>query len=256
MSDARKVRIETEFAPPSTGFRSQGLVAGGVFFAAGQIGAAMPQPGVLRNPSTDMNESVRITLGHLEQVTRAAGLGRQQVVEVSAFPKVMGQRHTIQQEIVDFLGHQPPLFNYHEVADVAMHALIEMDWMACADPDLSHHQAAEWLRPLGSDRSGEAIESGPFVMWNGLHGHGSDLAEASHSLLADLKARLAARGGGFADLIKLTIYLYAFEPYPLFNEATKQHFAGLIPPTRSVLVAPGFTGEARIVIDALALRPG
>ncbi|MDZ4763149.1 MAG: RidA family protein [Chloroflexota bacterium] len=252
---AKKVRIETDAAPASTGFRSQGLVAGGILFTAGQIGAAMPEPGVLREPSAEMGESVRLTLGHLDQVNRAAGLARANVFEVSAFPKTTGSQDDIQQEIAAFVGFAPELFNYHEVFDVAMHAQIEMDWMACADPALSRGQAAEWLRPLGSATTGNAIHSGAFVIWNGLRGHGADLGAASHALLIDLKARLEAEGGGFDDLVKLTIYLHAFEPYPLFNDATKHYFADIIPPTRSVLVAPDFTGDAKIMIDVVALKP-
>jgi enamine deaminase RidA (YjgF/YER057c/UK114 family) len=250
----KKVRIETDKAPASTGFRSQGLIAGGILFTAGQIGAAMPQPGVLREPSSDMQEAVRLTLGHLEQVTRAASLDLRNVFEVSAFPKSAGQRDAIYEETARFLGFEPDLFHYHEVFDVAAHALIEMDWMAAADPGLALQEAAAWMQPLGGAVTGQAIHSGPFVLWNGLRGHGDDLGAASHALLADLKARLEAEGGGVDDLVKLTIYLHAFDPYPMFNEATKQHFADIIPPTRSVLVAPGVTGEARIVIDALALK--
>ena len=252
---AKKVRIETDNAPPSTGFRSQGMVAGGIFFGAGQIGAEMPQPGVLRDPCDDMAESVRVTLDHLDQVTQAAGLDRSKVFEVSAFPKVAGSKDLVRQETVNFLGFEPQLFTYHEVFDVAMHALIEMDWMAVADANLSSQAAADLLRPLGGKSTGEAIPSGPFVMWNGLQGHGADLGEATEALLADLGERLKAEGCGFEELVKLTIYLHAFDPYPMFNEATKRYFADIIPPTRSVLVAPEVTGDAKVVIDVLALKP-
>jgi enamine deaminase RidA (YjgF/YER057c/UK114 family) len=252
---ADKRRIETERAPASTGFRSQGLVAGGLFFGAGQIGAAMPQPGVLREPSADMAEAVQLTLGHLDQVTLAAGLDRKRVFEVSAFPKIAGRKDLIYREVQDFLGFQPDMFTYHEVYDVAAHALIEMDWMATADDAVSAAQAAEWMRPLGHGMEGHTIRSGPFLMWNRLEGHGADLGEASHALLGDLRARLEAAGGGLEHLVKLTVYLYAFDPYPEFNEASKVHFAGMVPPTRSVLVSPVVTGSARIVVDAVALAP-
>ncbi len=252
---ARKIRTETANAPASTGFRSQGLLAGGVFFTAGQIGSAMLQPGTLREPSAEMGEAVRITLGHLDQVTQAAGLDRRAVFEVSAFPKVTGGKDTIEREIVTFLGSAPTLFNYHEVFDVALHALIEMDWMA-AGAGVAPPQAAEWIRPLGHGPAGSAIHSGPFVIWNGLRGHGDDLGAASHALLADLKARLEAGGGTLDDLVKLTVYLNAFDPYPQFNTATRAYFEDIIPPTRSVIVAPEVTGDAQLVIDVVALKPG
>ncbi|MBK8020596.1 MAG: hypothetical protein IPK19_03980 [Chloroflexi bacterium] len=251
----RKERIETTAAPASTGFRSQGLIAGGLFFAAGQIGAEMQRGGIVREPSTDMGEAVSITLGHLEQVTLAADLDRRNVFEVSAFPKETGSRERIYQEVVRYLGFEPALFNYHEVQDVAMHAMIEMDWMAVAEPSLTVQEAAEWLRPLGSGLSNETISRGPFSIWNGLAGHGDNLAEASRAVLGDLKARLEAQGGELNDLVKLTVHLDAFEPYPMFNEVTKEYFQKIIPPVRSVLVDPALTGSAKIVIDVLALKP-
>lgn len=252
---SRKTRIETENAPPSTGFRSQGLIAGGIFFAAGQIGAEMPEPGVFRQPSDNMAEAVQITLDHLFQVTHAAGLDRSHVFEVAAFPKVTNSNAVVQKEVAEYLGFEPLLFTYHEVFDVAMHAAIEMDWMAVMPDGLSKQEAAEIMKPLGKDPTGEAINSGPFVMWNKLEGHGADLGEASHALLTDLTERLLAVGSSPADLVKLTVYLQAFDPYPMFNEATKQHFADIVPPARSVIVAPSITGDAKIVIDAVALRP-
>ena len=252
--EPRKVRIETKNAPPSTGFRSQGLIAGGVLFTGGQIGAAMPQEGVLRDPSEDLEEAVRLTLGHLEQVTLAAGRNKEKVFEVSAFPKISGRREEIEAVVRDFLGFDPPLFNYHEVYDVAAHALLEMDWMAAADDGLEAVQAAEILEPLGNGPEKTALESGPFVIWNQLSASGKDLGVASRALLEEIRTLLEERGGSLEDLVKLTVYLKEFDPYPLFNEATKKAFAEIIPPTRSVLVAPGVTGEAQIVVDVLALR--
>lgn len=250
----RKVRIETEAAPPSTGFRSQGLLAGGILFTGGQIGAAMPEPGILRDPCEEMDEAVRLTLGHLEQVTLAAGLTRGDVFEVSAFPKITGKRDEIYTQVVAFLGYEPQLFNFHEVSDVAAHALLEMDWMAVADKDLSLKAAAGLLRPLGKGPAGERIESGPFLIWNRLKGFGADLAEASAALLDDIERRLQEGGGKLDDLVKLTVYMYAFDPYPQFNEATMRRFAAIIPPTRSVLVAPAVSGKAKICMDVLALK--
>lgn len=250
----RKIRIETENAPPSTGFRSQGLIAGGVLFTGGQIGAEMPQDGVLREPSQDLEEAVALTLGHLEQVTLAADCSKEKVFEVSAFPKVSGKRQVIESVVREYLQFFPPLFNYHEVFDVAAHALLEMDWMAAVDEELGADQAAHILVPLGNGPKETALESGPFVIWNQLAGFGKDLGEASETLLTDVKKRLEQRGGSLEDLVKLTVYLKEFDPYPQFNEATKKAFAEIIPPTRSVLVAPGVTGEAQIVIDVLALQ--
>ena len=251
----RKQRIESETAPPSTGFRSQGLIAGGILFTGGQIGAEEPGPGMTREDlCEDMGEAVQITLKHLEQVTLATELTKADVFEVSAFPKESGKKDLILKETRAFLGFEPKLFNFHEVYDVAAHALIEMDWMAAFQSEISLAQAAEVIRPLGNGPTGEMIESGPFLIWNGLCGFGADLGEASEAFLTDISKRLEEAGGSIDDLVKLTVYLHAFDPYPLFNDTTKRWFADIIPPTRSVLVAPGVTGEAKICVDVLALK--
>ena len=252
--EQRKIRIESEKAPPSTGFRSQGLIAGGVLFTGGQIGAEMPEPGVFRDPCSDMQDAVQVTLNHLEQVTLASGCSKQNVFEVSAFPKLAGQKELIASEIENYLGFKPLLYNYLEVSDTAAHSLIEMDWLVAAggNPDLE--SAARFLHPLGNGAAGQWIESGPFRIWNRLQGQGADLGVASEALLADLAERLHQVGGSFDDLVKLTVFIKEFDAYPLFNEATKSAFAEIIPPTRSVLVAPNITGAAQICIDVAALR--
>ncbi|MFW5713636.1 MAG: RidA family protein [Brevefilum sp.] len=250
----KKTRIETENAPPSTGFRSQGLIAGGVLFTGGQIGAAMPSPGVLREPCDDMAEAVQVTLAHLEQVTLAAGCQKEDVFEVSAFPRLGDQKGVIENSTQQFLGFKPTLFNYLEVSDTAAHALIEMDWMAVAGSDLDVKTGAMWLNPLGHGEKNVRIESGPFNLWNKLAGQGDNLAEASENLLNDISDRLKAQGGSFDNLVKLTVYIKEFDAYPQFNEATKSAFADIIPPTRSVLVAPSITGDAHLCMDVVALR--
>ena len=250
----KKTRIETDAAPASTGFRSQGLIAGGILFTAGQIGSEMMGPDDVREPSEDMGEAVGITLGHLEQVTLAAGLTRKDVFEVSAFPRVKDQKDLVYAETQAFLGAEPNLFTFHEVFDVAAHALLEMDWMALADESLSRQEAADWMRPLSAGPQGEAIESGPFLIWNGLKGHGDDLGLASEALLADLQQRLLAQECTLDALVKMTVYIHAFDPYPMFNDVTQRYFADVTPPARSVLVAPEVTGDAKISIDVVALK--
>ena len=250
----QKQRIETVNAPPSTGFRSQGLIAAGILFTGGQIGAEMPEPGVFREPCTDMKEAVPVTLHHLEQVTLAAGCRKADVFEVSAFPKTPGNQEIIQAETEKYLGKKPLLFNYCQVFDTAAHSLIEMDWMTITGAGPDAETAAGYIHPLGNGPSGQLIESGPFRIWNKLSGYGPDLGVASKALLAEILEKLQAIGGDYENLLKLTVYLKEFDPYPLFNEATRLAFAEIIPPTRSVLVAPEITGEAQICVDLIALR--
>ncbi len=250
----QKKRIETVNAPPSTGFRSQGLMAAGILFTGGQIGAEMPQPGVFREPCTEMKEAVQVTLHHLEQVTLAAGCSKADVFEVSAFPKTPGSKEEILAETEKYLGRKPLLFNYLQVFDTAAHSLIEMDWMAITSSALDAETAARYIHPLGSGPSGQFIESGPFRIWNKMAGYGPDLGIASKALLDEMLEQLHAVGSTYENLLKLTVYIKEFDPYPLFNEATREAFSEIIPPTRSVLVAPEITGEAQVCVDLIALR--
>ena len=251
---AKKIRIESEIAPASTGFRSQGMIAGDILFTAGQVGTDMIEPGVMAENTEDMGEAVRITLSHLEKVTLAAGLGRDDVFEVSAFPRVTGQKDLIYTETNKFLGAELDLFSYQEVGDVAAHSLLEMDCMAGANDDLSKEEATKLVKPLGTSQRLEIIDSGPFLIMNRLQGNGENLGAASEALLEGLKTELHARDLSMDSLIKMTVYIYAFDPYPLFNEVTQRYFADIAPPARSVLVAPEVTGDAKISIDLIAIK--
>ncbi len=248
---AQRCRIETPNAPPSMGFRSQGMVAAGFLFTGGQVGAPMPQEGVQRGPAATLEEQVALCLQHLEQVTLAAGASKAQVIEVSAFVVPAGKEQQVLRQVEDFLGFTPPLFNSKTVSDVAMHGLLELDWIALMDEHLSRQEGVEILRPFGHGEG--LVRSGPFVMLNGLTAPGASLGEQTINLLAEADRRLQQAGTALRHTVKLTVYIADFDAYPQFNDATKQAFASFTPPTRSVLVAPEVTGAALLRMDLLAL---
>ncbi len=246
-------RIETDKAPPSTGFRAQALRAGGLLFTGGMIGAPMLPDGAVRAPAATLAEQVDLCARHLEQVTLAGGTDKSQVVEVSAFLVPYAQKEAVERQVADFLGHRPHLFHTRPVQDVAMHGLLELDWIAVADQALSHAEAAAWLAPLGGAPGLHA--SGPFLVLNGVTAGGATLGEQSYTALREAGRALRAAGSGLEHLVKLTVYIAAFDDYPQFNDATRDLFAEFTPPTRSVVVAPDVTGAALLRIDLLALRP-
>lgn len=248
----RRRRIETDKAPPSTGFRSQALAAGGLLFTGGMIGAPMLPDGGVRAPAPTLAEQIDLCLRHLEQVTIAAGGDKSQVVEVSAFLVPRGEAEAVEQQVADFLGRAVPLFNFREVSDVAMHGLIEMDWIAVETHGPSIEEAAEWIKPLGHAEG--ITSSGPFLVMNGLTAPGTSLSEQSFGVLREADHILRSLGGGLEDLVKLTVFIADFDSYPQFNNATRDLFADLIPPTRSVVVAPEIAGSALVRVDLLALR--
>ena len=247
-----RLRIETDKAPPSTGFRSQAMIAGGLLFTGGMIGAPLLPDGGVRAPAPTLAEQVDLCLRHLEQVTMAGGADKRQVVEVSAFLVPYAEKESVARQVADFLGHSPLLFNAHEVHDVAMHALLELDWIAVVDPDLSQAEAASWVAPLG--HAPELTERGPFVILNGVTAEGATLGEQSYGVLAKAGRILSEAGSGIEHLVKMTVVIADFDSYPQFNQATQTVFADITPPTRSVVVAPHLTGAHLLRVDFLALR--
>lgn len=249
-----RVRFETDAAPPSTGFRSQALAAGGVLFTGGQIGAPYRRGAELRALAPTFEGQVDAALEHLAAVTWATGASLERVVELSAFTTVPDGERIVRERARAFLGFEPPLVNHVAVADCAMHGDVELDW-AVALPGTDQAAAVDALRPFMHAHQGDVVASGPFLVLNGVSAFGHDMAEQSEALIDAVLERLAPHGATLQDVTKLTVYIQAFDIYPAFNEVTTRRFAAIIPPTRSVIVAPAITGEALLRVDVLATAP-
>jgi enamine deaminase RidA (YjgF/YER057c/UK114 family) len=186
----------------------------------------------------------------------AGGSTKERVVEVSAFVADPALEQQVRELVPDYLGFEPPLFNYFNVQGVARNAILELDWIAVLDPDLSTSAAVEILRPFGHGRG--QVKSGPFVMLNGLAAPGETLGEQTTNLMAKAGAQLQESGSALRDVLKMNVfYVTPTYPgdYPQFNEATKVAFADFEPPTRSVVRAPSITDPYLLRIDFLALGP-
>ncbi|MBM4428843.1 MAG: RidA family protein [Chloroflexi bacterium] len=249
----RRIRIETDKAPASTGYRSNAMVAAGFVFTGGHIGAPISTPDNRIPPAETLQEQVDLCLRHMEQLIMAGGGTLKRVVEVSSFlvHSAYRHRHQVSQQVTQFLGFAPPLLHWQEIADVALHAMLELDGVSVVDPQMDLARAADILRPFGCGQG--LVHSGPFVMINGLVAPGASLSEQSTNLLARADRLLQEVGSGLDQLVKMTVYLAEFDPYPEFNEATRVAFADFEPPTRSVLVAPAVTGEHLVRVDMIAL---
>jgi enamine deaminase RidA (YjgF/YER057c/UK114 family) len=249
----RRVRIETPLAPPSIGFRSQGLLAGGLLFGAGQVGAPLRAPGDLADLPDTLEEQVALALEHLAQVTRAADVALHRVVEVSAFLVPSGRVHDVRRQIETYLDMPVPLFHSEQVAAVALHGMLEMDWIAIQDPAMSSATVADILAPFfgGVER---ATRSGPFVMLTQVRGQGQTLGEQTRSALLNAHTILRQQGSAVHSITKMTAYIADYDSYPHFNDATKEVFHDTIPPARSVLVAPAIAEPSLLCLDLIALR--
>ncbi len=249
-----RVRFETDAAPPSTGYRSQALAAGGVLFTGGQIGAPYQRGAELRALAPTFEGQVDAALEHLAAVTWAAGAPLERVIELSAFTTVPEGERVVRERTKAFLGFEPALLNHVAVADCAMHGDVELDW-AVALPGSDTAAATDALRPFMHGPPGEVIASGPFLVLNGAAASGADMEAQSEALVDGVLSALAPHGAGLQDVTKLTVYIQAFDIYPAFNDVTIRRFASIIPPTRSVIVAPEVTGDALVRVDVLATAP-
>jgi len=248
-----KVRIETKKAPPSHGYRSNAMVAGGFIFTAGHIGAPMRPPGEPSQPAETVSEQVELCLEHMEQLALAGGGSKGRFVEVAALltPDAFAQQEKVRQQIDDFLGYTPPLVYVQDIKDVAMHAFLEIDGVSVVDPELSLDHAAEILRPFAHGKG--VVRSGPFIFLNGMTAPGANLGEQTHNLLNEAHRLLSEAGSGLSNLVKMLVFTREYDTYPQFNEETKRQFAAFEPPARSVVIAPEVTGESRLLIHMVAL---
>ncbi len=252
---SRKLRIETDKAPPSHGYRSNAVTAEGFVFTAGHIGAPMAPSGQQAEPAATLEEQVDLCMRHMEQLALAGGAPKDRFVEVAAFPvpNAFARQDVIRQRIASFLGYTPLLVHMQPINDVAMHAFLEIDGVALSDPDMSLEQAAEILRPFGQGEG--LVRSGPFLFLNRMIASGANLAEQTHNLLNDAARRLEEAGSALLNLLKMTVYISEYDIYPQFNEETRRQFANFDPPARSVLIAPLMTSGSALRIDMIAL-PG
>ncbi len=246
----RRFRIETDNAPSSLGYRSNGMTAAGYVFTGGHIGSPLGQPGEHLPLAPTLEEQTDWCLRHAEQLSLAGGAPKDRVVEVEAFLVPFERQDVVRKHIVDFLGYEPPLVHIRPVRSMAMSALLELDWIALADPNITIEEATEVLRPWGHKPG--LVRSGPFVMINGLSAPGETLTEQTYNLFAEADRQFQAAGSALSNVIKLSVFMGGGQ-YPDFNEATKKIFANFEPPTRSVLSAPDITGDSLLKIDLIAL---
>lgn len=73
--------------------------------------------------------------------------------------------------------------------------------------------------------------------------------------LENLKAVLAARGLGFEDVVKTTVFLATMDEFGKMNEVYGKHFASK-PPARATVAAAGLPKGARVEVECVAALRG
>lgn len=79
-----------------------------------------------------------------------------------------------------------------------------------------------------------------------------DVSEQTRRVLENLGAVLAAAGGGFANVVKTTIFLADMADFAAVNAIYAERFPN-DPPARATVAAAGLPRGARVEIDAIAI---
>lgn len=82
---------------------------------------------------------------------------------------------------------------------------------------------------------------------------GSDVAQQTDQVLKNLTAVLEAAGASLASVVKTTVYLADMADFAAMNEVYARYFRDHRP-ARSTVQAAGLPKEARVEIDAVALK--
>jgi 2-iminobutanoate/2-iminopropanoate deaminase len=81
---------------------------------------------------------------------------------------------------------------------------------------------------------------------------GTEIAEQTEQVFANLRAILEAAGSGLDRIVKTTVYLRHFGDFQAMNEVYRQH-VGDVPPARATVEVSELPSGALVEIDAIAL---
>ena len=123
---ARKV-VQTSAAPAAVGPYSQGIVANGLVFAAGQIGID-PATGTL--VPDDITAQTRRVIENLAAVLQEAGASLRTVVKTTVFLSDMKHFSAMNDEYARHFATNPPARSTVQVARLPKDALVEIEAIA------------------------------------------------------------------------------------------------------------------------------
>ena len=121
--------IATGDAPAAIGPYSQGVLADGWLFTAGQI-ALDPRSGELVGKTAV--EQARRALENARAVVTAAGLTLADVVKVTVFLRDLGEFGAVNEVYRGFFAESPPARSLVEVSRLPKDALVEVEMIARA----------------------------------------------------------------------------------------------------------------------------
>lgn len=118
-----KVIINTKAAPEATGHYSQAIMAGDFIFASGQLGL-VPETGEMLK---GIEEQTRQALVNTENVLKAAGMDRRNIVKVNIFVEDLDAFPVVDALYADFFGKHRPARCSVQAAKLYPGSLIEIE---------------------------------------------------------------------------------------------------------------------------------
>jgi 2-iminobutanoate/2-iminopropanoate deaminase len=119
--------VRTDNAPAAVGPYSQGIIADGMVFTAGQVPLV---PGTKSLAEGGIQGQARQSLENVKGVLEAAGTTLEKVVKVTVFLQNMDDFAAMNEVYATFFTENPPARSAVEVARLPLGALIEIEAVA------------------------------------------------------------------------------------------------------------------------------
>lgn len=119
--------IHTENAPGAVGPYSQGIIANGFLFTAGQVALI---PGTKEIVSGGIEAHTRRVLENLTAIVQAAGTSMDKVVKTTVFLKDMNDFAAMNSVYAEFFGSNPPARSTVQVARLPLDVMVEIELIA------------------------------------------------------------------------------------------------------------------------------
>lgn len=119
--------VSTEAAPAAIGPYSQGVIAGGFLFTAGQVAF---DPATMQLVEGDVVVQTRRVMANLEAVLAAAGAGWKDVVKMTVYLTNMGDFPRVNEVLAEILGDSRPARSTVQVAALPRGVPVEIEMVA------------------------------------------------------------------------------------------------------------------------------
>ena len=122
-----KTIVSTDNAPAAVGPYSQGVIANGMVFTAGQVPLV---PGTKSFAEGGIQEQTRQSLENVKGVLEAAGTSLDKVVKVTVFLQSMDDFAAMNEVYATYFTANPPARSAVEVAKLPLGAMVEIEAVA------------------------------------------------------------------------------------------------------------------------------